>query len=276
MFQSATCPIFLINLPDKEDNLLRSLRELRKLKLFNNIIIKEAIDKKKAKELQFKYITKIAYNNIENNLSSCNILPTWGAVGCAISHMNCWEEIVNKNYEYAIICEDDIKVNNIQDFNYCYYNSLKYIQTNDPVFISFNSKIDTTYNVDMIQQFYGIFTGLSMYMINLNAAKNYLKLKPFTNQIDIEMSYNNYCLNCQSWFYKYGGISNFEHISSVQYYFLNFQELYDILKDILVFDVIKIIYSFLPTRDKLLEYPYGYHHNYNYHNNLGYNITYDV
>ena len=59
------CPIFLINIKDKEDHLLKSIKEIRKLELFDNIILKEAIDREKAKLYQYKYITKHAFNNIE-------------------------------------------------------------------------------------------------------------------------------------------------------------------------------------------------------------------
>ena len=34
--------------------------------------------------------------------------------------MECWDEIIKYNYKYAIICEDDIKVENVEEFKYCY------------------------------------------------------------------------------------------------------------------------------------------------------------
>ena len=178
------CPIYVINLKENEKGLVRTLRELRKLDIFKNIQIVEAVNKEEAKECAYKYITHEAFKNITTNFESTNILPTWGAVGCAISHKNCWEDMLNKNFNLAIICEDDIKINDIEKFKYTYFDCLyKTINYERSIFTTFNSIINSTY----FGQINGSFTGTSFYMINKSCAKNLLKIFPITEQFDLEI-----------------------------------------------------------------------------------------
>ena len=62
------CPIYVINLKENEKGLLRTIKELRKLDIFKNIQIVEAVNKEEAKEQAYKYISHEAYENITNDL----------------------------------------------------------------------------------------------------------------------------------------------------------------------------------------------------------------
>jgi GR25 family glycosyltransferase involved in LPS biosynthesis len=265
-----TPPIYIINLKDKETNLFRTLRELRKTNLFNDIIIKEACDIKKAKEECFKYITNKACNNINNNLTSLNILPTWGSVGCAISHISCWEDMISKNFNYAIICEDDIKINNINFFKFCYYEAINKIKHSDydNIFdiILFNAKLGASYSGyddNIINQVYSTFTNTSFYLLNLKAAYKLLKMLPITHQIDIEIAKNIFNLKLNIYNCTSSSITNYDHQSTVQYYFLKKDKLISLLKNILPVELIEKIYFFLPIKENLNDnnnsgYEYGY------------------
>lgn len=266
------CPIFLINLKDKEDHLLKSIKEIRKLELFDNIILKEAIDREKAKLYQYKYITKHAFNNIEKKLEDLNTLPTWGSVGCAISHINCWKDIIKNNYKYAIICEDDIKVNNVNNFKYCYYDSLKIINNQGPTFISFNSKVGVSYHIEEIQTINGTFTGTSFYLLNLECANKLLNMIPLTQQIDVSIGYNIYQLQLNAFFYRNSGISNYDHLSTVQYYFIKYEDLFNELEEYFPEELIIKIYEFLPKKEHFKKNYYGYN-NYGYNNYMDYHIN---
>jgi GR25 family glycosyltransferase involved in LPS biosynthesis len=264
------CPIYLINLKEKENFLLRSLKELRKLELFDNIMIKEAVGKNDIKKIKHKYITQRANNNINNKFESLNILPTLGSIGCAISHMNCWKDIIKKKFNYAIICEDDIKVENIDNFKFNYYKSLNYIIQESPIFITFNSKIDFDYEYsEEISKVYTSFTGTSFYMINLKCCYELLKMFPITEQIDLEISKN---YSIEKYFFKNRCLNYYDHISSVQYYFLELKELIEIFQKILPEEMIEKIYSYLPqkkyyTNKNVINYGYDYQINYGYNYN---------
>ena len=100
-------PKFLINLNKRPKRLIFSINQLTKVGINDYIIRKEACSVERAKRQKYEYISEEVYNNIENNLVSCNILPTWGSVGCAISHIEIWRMIVDENIKYALIMEDD-------------------------------------------------------------------------------------------------------------------------------------------------------------------------
>ena len=254
------CPIYIINLKENEKGLLRTLKELRKLDIFKNIIIHEATDRETAKKESHKLIKHEAYENINSQLQSTNILPTWGSVGCAASHKDCWEDIISKSYNLAIICEDDIKINDKIKFNYAYYQSLyKTYNYNEPIFTTFNSSIHSTY----YGQIEGKFTGTSFYMINFKCAVNLLKLFPIKQQIDLEIGKNKYDIrinifNIPS---KVSTVSNYDHISSVQYYFIEKDFLIDCLKSKLPVEMIEKIHYYTVKKEDLIEPGnYGYYY----------------
>ena len=257
------CPIYIINLKENERGLLRTLRELRKLSIFNIIQTTEAVNKKKAKKYYHKYITFEAYENINNKLKSTNTLPTWGAVGCAISHKNCWQDMINKNFNLAIICEDDIKINDETKFKHTYYDAL-YKTYNDEFsrFTTFNSIPNTTYHGGAIN---GIFTGTSFYMINKKCAYNLLKIFPINEQLDLEIGKQKYKININLYNIsnKISSITNYDHISSVQYYFIKLPVLINCLKNRLPIEIIEKIHYFTPKKkDLILVGNYGYNFNY--------------
>ena len=249
------CPIYIINLKNKEKNLIRTIREIRKLEIFNNIIVHEATDIDKAKESQ-KYISKKALTNI-NNIKSQNIIPTWGAVGCALSHRDCWIDINKKGYDYAIICEDDIKINNIDNLKHNYYECKKLYKLSkynfNGIFITLNSKMSTYNQVTCSESIYGSFTGMSFYLIDKLCAEKLGCIFPITNQIDMEIGLNMYNLNIIM-YNKTGtdeDIGYYNHISSVQYYFICYNELLHSLSILFPNEIIGRIYYYLPKKEDM-------------------------
>ena len=252
------CPIYVINLKNNEKGLLRTLREIRKLDIFKNIQIIEAVDKKQAEKNAYKYITHEAYENITTDFKSTNTLPTWGAVGCAISHKNCWQDMINKNFNLAVICEDDIKINHIEKFKYAYYDSLyKTLNYDRSIFTTFNSISHHTY----FGQISGSFTGTSFYMINKSCAANLLKIFPITEQFDLEIGKKKYSINIDIFNIpnRISSLTNYEHLSSVQYYFIELSFLLNCLRNKLPDEIIEKIHYFTPKKDDLIStYGYGY------------------
>ena len=108
--------VLLINLLDRPKRLHNAIKNLKKINLAENIIRIDACDKKTAKKIYYKFISEVAYDNITKKLENTLILPTWGSVGCAISHIKSLKYIMDNKIEYAIIVEDDIEVIDIKKF----------------------------------------------------------------------------------------------------------------------------------------------------------------
>ena len=100
----------LINLHSEKKRLLSTLDELYKIEQSDTIIRIEACDNIKAEQISYRYISQNAEENIKNPIST-GILPNYSAVGCAISHINCWKYIVDNDMDGGFIIEDDIQIN---------------------------------------------------------------------------------------------------------------------------------------------------------------------
>jgi len=74
-------PTIYINLKNREDRNMNVLKELEKI----NILEPERLNAVEMKN---------------------------GAIGCSLSHIKCLELAIERNYEYVMICEDDIEIIN--------------------------------------------------------------------------------------------------------------------------------------------------------------------
>lgn len=269
--------ILVINLKNRPIRLANCLRELYKCFNKNQIKIFEAINKEYAKKNMHKYISEDAYNNIVKKLKSTLILPTWGSVGCAISHTKCWDYIIENNLDNALIIEDDIEITNISSFKFNLYHMLSvhnkcnydgelpianymgytrsFIDKSYPLLTLFNANSSQIYSPDT--KYYQInnkFTGTHAYIINRNCCK-YLKNKifPLKYQIDIQLSYFTtlyinkiYIFN----FYNSGINQTKKFKSDVQYYFIKKKDLINNFRNLPI-DIVKIIYNYLPNINNL-------------------------
>lgn len=57
----------------------------------------------------------INYNKSKKNNTAISRLMTIGEVGCALSHVHCYEKIIESNDEWTLILEDDAIVSNLND-----------------------------------------------------------------------------------------------------------------------------------------------------------------
>lgn len=275
--------IFVINLINNNSRMKNILNELNKVNLCDNIIRINAIDAKKAYKLRHQYFTQDVEDNI-NNLKSTITIPTWGAAGCAISHINTWRYIYKNKINLALIFEDDTEISNTDDFNYC-YNLAKNIYKNKiqnstdnfkPFFFSFLSytsspiyKFENRNMFDFSSD--SFFIGTSCYMVNYDFClfmNN--QLMPITNQIDVELAKylnsNKYNYNKRDIYLfnkKSGIIQSKKFNSNVQFYFINLEELiwalYSMPKEI-----VKIIFGYLPRKENIQDYYYNYFYNFKY------------
>lgn len=256
-------PIFLINLKKNPDRLIYSLNQLSKVELTEYITRKEACDVDRAKKLKYEYISEKVVDNIENELVSCDILPTWGAVGCAISHIEIWKMIVEDNIKFALILEDDNDIYDIDKFKWCYFEALKKMRKSEYIsyFISLCSETNKNERMFIDENQYvpkGHFIGTSFYFINFCAAKDLLKkMNSISRQLDLEISnvflYKNNLDKLKIQIFDKSGVKQNELFpSDVQFYFWEIEELYHFFK--IPLELAEKIYFFLPHRNLIEPY----------------------
>ena len=258
------CPLFLINRRQRPERLLHTINELNKVGLTDYIIRKEACDVERAKELRYEYINEEVVDNIERELKSCNIIPKWEGVACAISHMEIWKRIVEENMKYAIILEDDNEIYDIDKFNWVYHNALKKIKKGEhsSLFISLcsNTRPEFKYFIDEnIYKPTGFFSGLSFYFINLVAARDLIKkLGTIQLQIDLEISntflHNNHLSKLKLQIYDKTGIRQSKKFySDVQFHYLSIEDIYNLfnIKYNIPYEMVEKIHFFLPNKNNL-------------------------
>lgn len=192
-------PVLVINLPEKVNRWNSTINELEKISPIISKIYKiKATNENSAKEQKYNYISKKAYKNIISTESTA-IMPTWGALGCAISHIFCWKYIVEKNIDHALICEDDIEIRSkdlyfdiIESYHFMKGQEKKQFVNNIILFdantTTANYKLyNSCYNLYQINS--GYIKKTHMYLLSKETAEFMLSnILPLTYQIDIHLS----------------------------------------------------------------------------------------
>ena len=268
--------IFLINRYDRPKRLLSTLETLRKSRLSHNITRIEACTPERAKSLKYNYLNLSAFNNITNyDRKDTLILPSWGSLGCAISHKWVWNNILKFNLDYALIIEDDLDFSG-DDHLYVIKEAIDIIEQNknNPLCILFGSESASIENTlfgthSKLGKINGIFTGLHCYMLNRIGAK-YLNesIKQFTYQLDIhigllaqkEYSKNNNLFNFICLNYSDCGVRQKKTFDSdIQIIEYNFKSLEPVLNQLPSSIILKII-DYLPKKiNSLLGDYYNYY-----------------
>ena len=188
--------IYVINLK-KRPKRLYTFRKYYKLN--RHIIVYDAID---GNELDNNYINSIIGiqgkksidNYYKHNIIRKNHyeLSSYGAIGCYLSHVNLWKEIIKNNIKNAIIFEDDAIVSNIE-YNYLIKrlnllpNDWDIYLLNNPKYCYEKIKVKNKRNLYKVKRFFL----LHAYIININACKKLIhsgSLFPINQQIDHHLS----------------------------------------------------------------------------------------
>jgi len=200
--------ILYINLNRRPDRRKNIEDQLKKIKLSNIAKRIEAVDGKNINlnKIPNNIITQEGIQNAKKG-DKIYINLTVGAIGCALSHLLCYQHIINNKIEKCLILEDDVlidadilsKIKLMEDnkkippdfdilFLGCdsyqyYFNYLLYISSPALYIIKKN-----TYDNEFKKV--GRFSGLYGYILTLNGAKKIMNkngLFPITKQIDYEM-----------------------------------------------------------------------------------------
>ena len=193
--------IHLINRHDRPQRLLSSLTEIRKLTGSHLINLVNAVTPQEAENQRHRLITREAYQNIQNRGPSTLVLPTWGAVACAASHYQCWQNSTWSDHSFHLVLEDDIHFSDLETFQFDLMRALDILKseqyasdntsmTERPTIFLFNSSArNYTKQLDNgLESVIGQFTKTHCYLLNYKAAK-YLQeyCHRFTYQLDIQI-----------------------------------------------------------------------------------------
>lgn len=274
--------ILIINLQKRQDRLINVYEQLDSINLSDTTIRIKAICDDDA----YNYIDMLSNDAVANiiNLESTCIIPNLSALGCAVSHINCWKYIVNNNLEYGIIVEDDIKItdNHFFNFDLCVIKNfvteeLKTRNThNCPIFVAVNPKANNDIKVynygywyendhgkeDIVKnKVYNLskpFTGTYFYYVNRQMASYLLQnITKLTYQIDIEIGmlavrerYNNMFFG-----YTTDNLTTENLGTDIQTYIIDQKYLGKCLRDIndIPETITDIIYSYLPDIQKKIK-----------------------
>lgn len=300
--------LLLINLKDDINRLINSLNELDKINMREYVTIVNGSNIQDAKCNFSKYITYEAYNNIVNNITSTIVLPTWGCVGCLMSHSKCWEYIINNNLNNTFIIEDDCEIYDTKKVLFSISLIENYINNNnfdDSLLISLNGNDLFNYYNESINSLnfnennFGLvdikdidnYRGTNFYYINKKMAKKLLYSLPLTIQFDVHINMLAYTNNNQfdkfKMIYNSGIKQNKNFKSNCQYFFINLPFLVFIMTKIYNSNVAKniifnIYYYLLNNHNKYilmknslkLSNDYGIDKLFNYMYDLDNNIVY--
>jgi len=143
-------------------------------------------------------------------------LSSWGAIGCAMSHLSIWKKIVDENMDMALIFEDDVS------FKSGFKEKLQTVLKNIPqdadavmldVFVNFQPlQYDDTYT-----QILGQFWGLHGYIMTQKGAKKLLEYAfPMEIQLDSYMGFSASLNRVKLYVVKDSLCSQKSHASSIQ------------------------------------------------------------
>ena len=253
---------FLINLSNRPERLINSLKQLKKVGLSDYLVRIEAYDHKMSKKEISEYLSLEGYDNIKNLKNIFNI-PNLNALGCAISHIKCWEYISDKATKNNFIFEDNIKITDSVAFKIDLKKLKSIVEENYniPIFITFNSrqlvfsnKFFTSNLDDCLEKIKNPFIGLNFYYINVRMARLLLRhLKTITRQIDIEIGLLANKINSsrnEFSIFKTNSIErNKNYTSDIQFYILSSNELCKLIN--LPEEICLKIYDFIPNIYKI-------------------------
>jgi GR25 family glycosyltransferase involved in LPS biosynthesis len=277
---------FIINLPNRKTRLINTISELERVSLGENIIRELAVTSDEAYEKRYQYLSYEAIKNIKNPKST-QIIPSYKALACAISHINVWKKILDLDLKYAIVVEDDILIKDIEKFKIWYNNIKNNIDLekneNNGYFVTFGSKIldienennnyynqytDNISNLNIenesIENIRGRFMSSHFYFINQNMIKYLLQnIHNLTYQIDIQIGIiaGKILTTYRTEFkhHKFLNINtnciqqNTNYISDIQFYKISPKELFSILnkKYNVPLELIEKIIFFIPDIYKI-------------------------
>jgi len=202
-------PVYYINLDDSLERNRNVLEFVKKVGLENVMRITAVDTRTKAKaQLYQDKVDPKAWQTLEEDI----ILGkrryygalTLGAIGCTLSHLKVYEDIVRKGIEYAVVFEDDILVGSAKDEFWKHMYSLKVPRDAD-FYLLCAKYYDWVKPVLENTVVPARFVGTYAYLITNKGAQTLLEnLVPIKLQVDFQIS----TLHPKLKIYGYNGTNN--------------------------------------------------------------------
>jgi len=210
--------VYLINLDKSKDRLEQSDFELKKLGgIFKEYQRVSAVDGKQLSEEYIKSITtQYSYYFLNNPRDTHYQFDTKGGIGCALSHIKVWKDMIDNNYENIIVFEDNFTIDDIEKFNKTLYN----IPKEATIGYFFYGLFHDNMLITKINDYWKIIddlyvTGTRCYFLNIKLAKDLLK-NSFPIEIHIDFYINFYCINNNvKRYYVYNNVINNSKFTSI-------------------------------------------------------------
>ena len=257
-------PKFIINIKQNKKRLQSTLHELQKISFDDFYTIVNAITPKDIKNPE-EYIDYKTYMNILNPTQSI-MLPTFGSLACALSHMKIWKHIVQNNIKKAFIIEDDIKITDKVKFKFDLQTMYRFITNiHSKILFTFGSKyfkkeyINNPYyhyygqfklqkdTKKQITQISGPIIGTHFYYVNKDICLYLLNhIKKIKYQIDVEIGLLSHNINIYN-FNTQAIQQNKTFKSDVQLPLISLKDVYNLMKHKLQSkNISQIIFSYIP------------------------------
>ena len=145
------------------------------------------------------YNMLVKQNITRNRLHHSDL--TNGSVGCFLSHLQCYKNIVNNNIPYAFIMEDDLEINCDKNTYYKILSDIDIPEDAD-IILLFGLIIEKDKDITDKLKKINFFNCLTFYFITNKGARKLLEnLKPIKMQIDAQISRLNYDKLINVYFY---------------------------------------------------------------------------
>ncbi len=225
--------VYLINLKRRPDRLKKFLELYNESDMNDTLLIKfDAIDGSKLDidSVPLSELAKAELNQLESTgFRTKHYQLTKGGIGCYLSHVKVWENILKNNYKYALIFEDDAKVP--PNINEIINEELKYFPNDwDIILLGYIcNKCMKFENYNTVERFMLTHCYLISYECIVKIM-NTDTLFPITQQIDALMSELSSILNIYS--VKEKKVKQFSSRTDIQapLYDKNAEEVHDRIK----------------------------------------------
>lgn len=190
---------YMINLPQFPQKYQRSLRNLAQLN-----ITPQRVDAVYGKDLDDDYIKSITYPSVHYTMNRGRSLDSdianHGAIGCSLSHIKLWKQMIEKKEEMYLIIEDDVAVTakvTTETINSFLQEVCQHDPNWDVILLGWMKPLPGLISKDgdvrvapNIYRINDVTFGTHAYLINRKGAERLLKSAfPIIDQVDSYLSY---------------------------------------------------------------------------------------
>lgn len=183
-------PCYIINLDSKPELFNRSLKNVMDSG-FKNVMRIPAVN---GNELPNEYLKNIltvkTYNDLDKPRENHEVIFNKPGVGCFLSHIKIWEEMLKNNQDWVLVLEDDVELDS--NFKNNYTNFINHIGLDtDLVLLGYTLLRHAPKRKENKLKIEGLFWGTHCYLISKEGARKALEnCYPMELQVDAYLGMN--------------------------------------------------------------------------------------